>query len=299
MDYSLTTQGGKNKSTSHSQNSWSSPIYPPSFNNISLIYSTLKRLSLSISMSHGNTTEWPFWKPSKLSRFSVAENNLLCHPSWDILFFCIQKTSARGNSESKNIRETIGFKDFYPKICICLSLSLSVVVDEKKKRKKEDNIATTNVYKTERKREKTKSSPVWFRGNDQTLWPPLPLGTQHKHISAHTPSKALAQYSRCSSFRRWPYWYSFSTTCFEHLRVQSSYFAIVQPLTPVHLFGYHCAAYFQRFKLGFACITYTHSRAHKSAGVPSEWNGGRAANKKNPFGLNKRGWIYSKRFEIS
>lgn len=104
---------------------------------------------------------------------------------------------------------------------------------------------------------------MWFRGNDQTLWPPLPLGTQHKHISAHTPSKALAQYSRCSSFRRWPYWYSFSTTCFEHLRVQSSYFAIVQPLTPVHLFGYHCAAYFQRFKLGFACITYTHSRAHK------------------------------------
>lgn len=208
-----------------------------------------------------NTTEWPFWKPSKLL---VAENNLPCHPSWDVLFFCIQKTSARGNSESKNIRETIGFKDFYPKIS---SLSLSP------SKKKMTQRRQTRIKQRERER-KTKSSLVWFRGNDQTLWPPLPLGTQHKHISAHTPSKALAQYSRCSSFRRWPYWYSFSTTCFEHLRVQSSYFAIVQPLTPVHLFGHHCAAYFQRF-------SSDHTRAHTQIGrcFQQAWKGEGVASK--------------------
>lgn len=138
----------------------------------------------------------------------------------------------------------------------------------------------TKQRKKERKREReTKSSLVWFRGNDQTLWPPL--GTQHKHISAHTPSKALA-HSIPGSLRvrrRWPYWYSFSTTCFEHLRVQSSYFAIVQPLTPVHLLPLRrILSTFQRW---IRVHTRERANAHVRRCFQEAWKG-RAANNKNP-----------------
>lgn len=120
------------------------------------------------------------------SRFPAAENNLLCHPSWDILFFSIQKTSARGNSESKNTRETIGFKDFYPKISIFLS-----VTSMEKKKKREERKGQHNVYKTGgRERNEVVPGVIQRKRSNSLTSPP---GTQHKHISAHTPSKALAE----------------------------------------------------------------------------------------------------------
>lgn len=76
--------------------------------------------------------------------------------------------------------------------------------------------------------------------------------------------------------RRWPYWYSFSTTCFEHLRVQSSYFAIVQHARTSPTY---CAAYFQRFSLD-SRTHGTRARQHTRTVFPGslEGEGGKQQN---------------------
>lgn len=104
------------------------------------------------------------------------------------------------------------------------------------------------------------------------------------------PSKALAQYSpgvllvSDDGHIGIP----FPTTCLEHLRVQSSYFAIVQPLTPVHLFGYHFAAYFQHFSLQ-RVSSHTHRRSHTDRCFQQAWKG--RGEQQNPPRLLISRWL--------
>lgn len=106
------------------------------------------------------------------------------------------------------------------------------------------------------------------------------------------PSKALAQYSpgvllvSDDGHIGIP----FPTTCLEHLRVQSSYFAIVQPLTPVHLFGYHFAAYFQRFSLQRSRVYHhTHRCSHTDRCFQQAWKG--RGEQQNPPRLLISRWL--------
>lgn len=143
----------------HTRKTVDPPIYPPSSNNINLIYSTLKRLSLSISMSHGNT---------QLNDHSENPRSFLVSPLRRITccvirpgtscFFVYKRRAPEEIANLKIYAKQQGSKIFIRKfVSASLSLSLSQSMKKRKEKKKITQRRQTCIK--QREREKKRSRP--------------------------------------------------------------------------------------------------------------------------------------------